>query len=286
MKPVVLISGLLPYDSGKTSLALSMMRKGKESGIKLSPFKPVSAHSIFTQLHSFEESEKRGYLIGNDALEYEKEAGLKRERTLFANPVDLLLSPLDPPTKTSEEALGDYMEGMENQLLMAALMRFTSCVKGETHHYLFEENMKRFPKNFRKRIESFAESVRAEKIELRDALNFLGSRRADEELDSCLEIAIENGDGVIAESFSDSLYPYSGIIRKVSSLVIVAPGKAYVYLNAENVRRAVLSPALSSKAPRSIYFLSHLKPDYEEELELGDPLKENSFPIGMIIGKV
>lgn len=283
MKPLLLVAGLLPYESGKTTFVISTLKKAKNMGFSILPFKPVSAHSIFTQFYSFIESERRNYLIGNDALQYEKAADLSGEEILFVNPIDFLLSPLDPPSKTSEKELEKYREWMEDQFKMIALMRLTKCEKKETLHYVFEENLERFPKTFRERIESFAKSVGAEKKELREVLEFLSSTEVDRELDFCLEAVMRKGEGIIAESFSDSLYPYSGLLKRIDSLVIVAPGKVYAYLNGKSIIDFISSGKFPYLTPRSKNLLKYLEPDFEEELKLEDPLQEGSILLKKLI---
>lgn len=283
---ILLVSGLLPYDSGKTRFSISFIKRMKERGIEFAPYKPVSAHSIYTQAWSFEESVRRGYLVGGDALLYEKELGLSEESLLRMNPIDLLLSPLKPPNKPGPDKLKEYLKDMENQLKMTALIRITGCESGDARYFLLEENIENSPKSMKEKIIEFADRVGARKVGLDEAFGELASSSVNKNLDRCLESIKDEKKNVLIESFSNSIYPYFSVLNKANALVIVAPGKAYLYNDTEPVREAIYSGKISTQYPESHFLLSYVEPYAEEELLFGEPLAEGSPLLELIIRSI
>ncbi|MEM3379434.1 MAG: hypothetical protein QW397_01465 [Fervidicoccaceae archaeon] len=281
----LLVSGLIPYDSGKTTFAVSLAKKLKMS-TSVHPFKPVSAHSIFTQSWSFEESYRRGYLIGGDALIYERELGLMERDLLRINPIDFLLSPISSPTVLTREELNEYMKSMENQLKTMAVARITDCQDGRSKHYLIVDNIDSFPSKIRNKIDDFSRKVNSEKEEISELLKLMRSREIERNLDTCLDYLEKNSRIVITESFSDSLYPYAGILGRANMIAVVAPGKAYIYLDASKVQSLISTGKISPEEPRSVSLLLHSQPDFWEDLSLGDPISAESKILSRILSSL
>ncbi|RLE70333.1 MAG: ATPase, partial [Thermoprotei archaeon] len=91
----LLVVGYAEYDSGKTSLTLQLIRKLRAGGRRVIAAKPVAGHSAWYQYETVVHSAELGLLVGEDAYRIAVELGML-SRVAVLNPVDLLISPLDP----------------------------------------------------------------------------------------------------------------------------------------------------------------------------------------------
>ncbi|BEP17598.1 hypothetical protein PYJP_09500 [Pyrofollis japonicus] len=244
----ILVSGLLEYDSGKTWLVVGLAKLLKEMGYSVRVFKPVAGHNFWQSYNAVHESLRKGILVGNDILIYEKYLGL--ENPHMVNPIDILLSYPDPLAMRGPSEYYAAISNIKNMVLMA---RITSCKERKTKHYLFERNLLIMPMYVREKMRVLAEKLDSEPAEPEVILNYLASPNASNLLEECREELGRGADILLIESFSDSVIPYVGVEKSVDLFILVAPGKAMVFTG-EKLRQAL--EILGISAPKASSFLA------------------------------
>jgi len=259
---VALVSGLVPYDSGKTWFTLGAALAARERGLRVSVFKPVAAHNLWYSPLTVRRSLELGALVGNDVLRY-AEWGLVGDVRL-SNPVAIATVPPDPGRYPSIEG---YMEDFGDVSRIAVLSRVYECKSGRQAHYVHAENLSRAGERARRLVERMGKALAAEPRSFADLAGYLGSPRAAENLNECLERLRADSDVVFVESFSDAITPYGGLLEAVDLVVIVAPGVAYVYRDVGSLRRAAQEAVerLGPAGYRSLHVFRSARPDLSIE---------------------
>lgn len=231
---VILISGLIPFDSGKTWFTIGAAAAAKELGLRVSVYKPVAAHNIWYSPHTVDASSKLGILVGNDALLYYRH-GLAPSPHI-SNPIAIATSPPDPTKYTRYE---DYEGDFEDISRVAVITRITTCRSGSPRHFVHRDNLSKVGGAVSKLAEGLASSLRAEPLDFGEVLSYISSPRAAEDLDYCMAELSRGADLLLVESFNDAISPYPGVLSAASALIVIAPGKAIVYEDMNRVRKAV-----------------------------------------------
>jgi len=92
----ILCVGLRDYKSGKTTLALALMRLYKEKGIQVCGFKPKSGNNLWYHWKSVKDAIMKGTLYGRDAKKLYEEMELEKVQDVpvtLINPVHRLWMP-------------------------------------------------------------------------------------------------------------------------------------------------------------------------------------------------
>jgi predicted P-loop ATPase/GTPase len=262
MATVVLVTGLVPYDSGKTWFTLGAALAAREKGLRVSVFKPVAAHNLWYSPKAARKSLELKLLIGNDVLLYH-EKGLV-EDIGATNPVAIATAPPDPSKYSRVE---DYMGDLEDVGRIALLSRVYAFDERAHSHYVHAENLHKMNTRVRRLVEKMSGALEAVPRSFASLSAYLTSNEVAANLDKCLH-ALERGkDVVFVESFNDAIAPYGALLESVDAVVVVAPGKAYIYRDAGKVRE------VSQKAFerwgwtgfRTSYVFDTLKPDFSVE---------------------
>lgn len=198
-----------------------------ELGYRVGVFKPVAGHDMWSQYPVFKKSRKLGFLLGEDVSLYSEYLGIGD--ILAVNPVDLLLSPLNPDKYVAERNIRRYLEELSNPLLQIVMARVHKCSSGETTHFLIEDNAVKAPPALRKELEEFASETGATRTNVEKILELLSNKSIDDELDYCLNKISKDKEFVLIESFNNALIPYMGLRDKIDELIVVAPGAAIIY---------------------------------------------------------
>jgi len=214
----LLIVGFLEYDSGKTSLALSLLKQLKR--YDFIGVKPIAGHSVWHQYITVIYSLKLGILVGEDAYRIADLIGMTDILPLL-NPVDLLISPKDPYLSSGE------IERPFN----VALMRVSNC-RGDdivSEHYICEDVVRGVPPTIRHVIDILRRKLkpRPKSTNLREIHEFL-LKRAGSIADACLKKVYEEYENVVIESFNNAAFP-TPLSLDVDYVVAVSPGKVYIY---------------------------------------------------------
>jgi len=123
----ILVTGLLPFDSGKTEFILSLIDQLVERGLKPGYFKPVAGHDMWYQHDTILYTLETRVLIGHDAYIVSSKLGLKN-LVHIVNPFDILTFPIDPVKLNY--SMVRYFDHMDNVFKRAVLSRLTIVKSG------------------------------------------------------------------------------------------------------------------------------------------------------------
>lgn len=262
---VVLVSGLIPYDSGKTWFTLSVALAVKLKGFKPSIYKPIAGHNLWYSPRTYIKSLELGVLVGNDILAY-YEHGLvsSLER---ANPIDIATMPPDPLRYPS---MSIYESVFDDISKLAILSRVHRCKEDSTVHYIHVENLENTTLKNKKLVIKLASKLKALPREFNYLYEYLVSRSVEEDLEACFKMISEGADVVFVEGFNDALTPYLRLLDEAILLVVVAPSRVLIYRDTNSIRKVVLENTLKHgfEGFRSKHVVEHFKPDYTVETGL------------------
>ncbi|NPA05268.1 MAG: hypothetical protein GXO09_04155 [Crenarchaeota archaeon] len=217
MAVTVLVDGLLRFDSGKTWFGVGLCLCLRRLGYRVGVFKPVAGHSVWGQLWSFRESLRRGFLVGGDVLTYERFLGVD---PLAVNPVDLLLAPPDPAGGVS--GFLSSVGGWEDQVVVARVP-----VGGGFEHWWFPVNVSRLSPLVRFEVSRLVGRVGAVPGSVEGLLDYVGGLGGV--FEEFRRRVSAGCDFLVVESFNDALVPYRELVGVVDYLVVVAPGRVFVF---------------------------------------------------------
>jgi len=265
MATVILVAGLVPYDSGKTWFTLGSALAARGKGLRVGVFKPVAAHNLWYSPRAVRGSFELELLVGNDVLLY-YEKGLVEDIGV-SNPVAIATAPPDP---SKYARVRDYMGDFEDVGRIAVLSRVYKFDERAHTHYIHVENLAKMSSMVRKLVERMRIALRAEPGSFAGLSAYLTSSEAAANLGKCLRKLEEGSDIVFVESFNDAVAPYGALLEEIDAMVIVAPGKAYVYRDARKVREAAQRAfeSLGWAGFRTKYVFDFLKPDFSVETGL------------------
>ncbi|HIQ03244.1 MAG TPA: hypothetical protein EYH40_02350 [Desulfurococcales archaeon] len=235
MTYVILVNGLLPYESGKTWTVLGLAKTLQYyRRFKVALYKPIAGHSAWYQFKTILNSLKYNVLVGEDVVKYREVLGLNYSLELI-NPVDFLLAPLNPKRFTN---IIEYISALDNQFNQIVMIRrsdYESCL---TEYFIVRENIDRIVQELKYWINKLAEKFNPESISVKDIISIAYSEKTMKILDYCLKVLCESSDIVIVESFNDAAVPYYNILEKINSVFTVTPG--YIFkLNTNNFKKVV-----------------------------------------------
>ncbi len=272
----ILVTGLLPYESGKTEFVLGLVNSLQNLGFKPGYFKPVAGHNGWYQYDTLIHSIELGLLIGHDAYVVADKLGLK-DIIQVMSPLDILTLPIDPFGKIP--SIRSYLEYMNTTSKITVLVRFTSnmSINNELrsqHTYIVcKDTLEKLPASLRDVFNELMKSIRKRNVLFIDANTlfverFLENPRIYDAIDENIKY-LERFDPLIIESYNDAAAPTRASLN-ADYVFIVAPGKALLY-NGKRYRDAVLVSAYSGY-PWSIRSSTIFE-------ILGQPLKAYDLPI-------
>jgi predicted P-loop ATPase/GTPase len=245
----ILVNGLLPYDSGKTTFSLMLIRELKAVGIKLFPLKPVAGHNAWYSFNTLLRSYDLGILAGNDALKYYDETN---EDTRKINPFAVLLSPVD--LEILNFSVEYYNSLMTNGY---PVMIRISCGNNDKY-YATETHL--IPKTIKGVLQQIYEKFKPEIVssnELRETIN-----NSWYIAESC----IQHRDDEIIESYNDASAPIPSAIN-VDHVFLVSPAKAFV-IKGEEFRKVISLFSLPPWIIRTSNLIKYLKIEKSFDLEV------------------
>lgn len=235
---VILVVGLLPYESGKTWFTVSLARGLLRRSVRAGVYKPVSAHSAWFQYATVARSRELSMLIGSDVSVYMDLKLIDTNEVPIVNPVDILTVPHDVEVYL-DVSLGGYLHSLEDVAKQVALTRITNCQDGTYEYYVVRENLDIAISTLRSELVALSEALKAKDVSAEHVLSLLKSSWINRNLDGCLSRLCASKDLVIVESFSDSITPYAGLLDRVDAVIAVCPGSALIFDDTDRVRRAV-----------------------------------------------
>ncbi len=263
MARIVLVTGLLTHDSGKTWFLVELAKFLKSRGLRVAVYKPVAGHSAWHQFDTVVRSMEMGVLIGSDVASYIDELGMERDLVDLVNPVDLLLAPPDPYPFIARNMLREYVEFLESQVGQIVLARFSRCLHRSRKHLVVEQNLERTSPTLRNVLRSLVRKLDAEPVDIDEVLKLLRSSEIARELEICLDIHASRSDVVLVESFNDAVTPSYNLLRRADRLVLVMPSAIAVYSDVDRIAKILELEARvrGDEAARTSRILKNIVPD-------------------------
>jgi len=242
---MVLIVGLLPFDSGKTSLAVSLISEALERGMDVGVVKPVTAFSGWYQYSSVLRSVEMGKLVGEDVYRLHVHAR-SGDPIELESPVVFMHMPPDPERV---EWKSSYYTAMSlNEQIVALRI-------GSNHHYV-PANLNRLTGAMRRVARRLIETLKPTPLDdVGDVLLKLGEFAND----SVEEIA-KRHEMTVVESYNNASAPTWSSLN-ADAVVLVAPSKVAIY-EGERYRKAVellLKPPWLVSSEEVVSLLSPLR---------------------------
>lgn len=223
----ILISGMNPFDSGKTSLAIQLGSWLKSSGHKVEYFKPTSGHNYWYRYSHTLHCLRLGQLVSYDATRFVEAVGSALPMPTI-NPVHSLFIPgrLDSRGRSVFSTLG--LAGWDSHL---ALQRFSHPIADGTESTILAAREllegRRLVANWAELQSLLADCKVIPIRELDDAQEY-----EQDNLEECLDKSFtrveQSCNTTIIESFNDSAWPWRGL-QKVDLVLVVGPGHVLEY---------------------------------------------------------
>ncbi|MCY0883427.1 MAG: ATPase [Acidianus infernus] len=245
----ILVNGLLPFDSGKTTFSLMLIRELKAVGIKLFPLKPVAGHNAWYSFNTLLRSYDLGILVDNDALKYYDET---KEDIRKINPFAVLLSPVDL------EILNFNVEYYNSLMVNGYPVMIRISCGNNDKYYATETHL--IPKTMKDVLQQIYERFKPEIVssnELRETIN--NSWYITE---SC----IQHREDEIIESYNDASVPIPSAIN-VDYVFLVSPAKAFA-IKGEEFRKVISLFSLPPWIIRTSNLIKYLKIEKSFDLEI------------------
>jgi len=215
----VLIVGLLQFDSGKTSVALSLVEEAVRRGMDVGVLKPVTAFSGWYHYSSLVRSKRFGKLIGEDVYRLHERAR-SSDPIELESPVVLMHMPPDPERV---EWQSTYFTALNLGEQIVAI-RITK--PSRTEHFYVPSNLERLTDAMRFEALDLVRSLSPKPKEIGDVEDIVLNvgRYADE----CVEYISSRHELTVIESFNNASAP-SESSKSSDVVVLVAPGKVAIY---------------------------------------------------------
>lgn len=224
----ILVSGLLPFDSGKTTIAEALVREAVSYGWDVGVSKPVTSLNGWYQYESIKRSIKFGFLVGEDMYRLYQAAKSNDPLYKVGSIVSLLLPPDPQRVSWNTSFYSGYAS--HNQI---SVLRISG--KNKTKHYFVPANIRKATKPLREEVELLLQTLKPEPIDAEGVEKLLFNSRnlADE----CLEEVNLNHDLVVVESYSNVASPTTKSLYS-DLILVVAPGKVAIF-EGEEYRKAL-----------------------------------------------
>ncbi len=232
----VLVVGMNAFDSGKTHLALQVMRATTSHGIRAEYFKPVSGHNLWYRHDHTLRCVEEGLPFSYDASVVRGEFS-SEVPVAVANPVHRITAPhlLDTPSRVPPTTLS--IAGWESTFV---LERITEARDGGYHSWvlladgLLESGGVLADHDVVTGLVRGAEVVPVASME--EVMEFEAGH-LDTAVERSFHVVERAADVVVIESFGDSAWPWEHLDR-ADHVLAVGPGHLFV-LDPERFRRAV-----------------------------------------------
>lgn len=249
----ILVNGLLPFDSGKTTFSLFLIRELRNVGISLKPLKPLAAHNAWYSYNTLIRSQELGILAGNDALKYFDETHLDIREI---NPFAVLYAPVD--LEYFQYNIDYYNSLMNNGF--PVLIRF-SCEKDE---YFGVNYRGIIPKSLSQAMDQLFNQFNPHIISLNEIREIIES--SWKAVDICIAKRFNSNEELLIESYNDAAAP-TNLSVYVDIVFAVTPGKAFA-IKGEEFRKVVSFLLRPPWLIRTSELIKYAKIDRSFDLEL------------------
>lgn len=259
----ILVIGILPHESGKTTLAKALVSELVSRGLRVGVSKPVAGHNLWYQKASFDNSRSLGILVGEDAVELKRSSG-SEDLVEAINPFDVALAPPDPDPYL--RSLRSYIEILSSPLSTAVMARVSICSGDRIYseHYIIEARLSKLPDHLRELVVELYQRLKPKPVPARpeglERIMALGSAAAEE----CYKALSKIHQNLVIESFNNAASPVQNL-DELDTAIAVSPGKIYVYegqdyLRALHAVSSVRSPAYRGWWPSTSEVLGLIQP--------------------------
>jgi predicted P-loop ATPase/GTPase len=223
-----LIVGLLPYNSGKTTTAVAMIRGLIQMGEEVKVLKPIAGHDVWYQYEALVRSSEMGILVGEDAVSLLK-ASNSRQEVYEVNPIDVLVGFYDYHYWSS---IQKYVE--QFSFLNPIVIRISTC-EGVSKYYVDQNGISKLPNTIGERLYRHLKALKGEMHSVeREIMNGL-LEEAPRLADECVKKIIREGENVVIESYNDASSPTRHSLN-VDYVIAVSPARAFIYSAKDYVR--------------------------------------------------
>jgi len=234
---MILVVGLLPYDSGKTTLAKSLVLKARELGVDVGVSKPITAVNGWYQYESVLRSMELGVLVGNDIYSLHSAANSSDPIEVEGAVVSLLMPP--DPERIGWQSSAYTALSLFDQVVCIRVTEIGSEGVEETRHFYAPSNIHKLSDTLKSEVQKLLDSLRPEAVEVTqeqvEGILLNSYKLADD----CLKCITEKHSLVVVESYSNAAAPaQSSLDAKI--VIAVAPGKAAIY-DGELYRKALMA---------------------------------------------
>ncbi len=244
---IILIVGLLRYDSGKTTWALELIEAFKNVGLKPYPYKPIGAHNAWYQYETLVNSIRLGRLVGEDAYRLASAAGLV-DQVEILSPVDILSAPLDPEKfmATSMKRYVEELSFLETQAILARTTVVDDTWRPRSVHYLITENLDRIISSLKDDVMMFLKKIKTfVEINRDEFLSLISSPKLYESLAKIQNMLKRKTNLLIIESYNNAALPTPSAIES-DYVFVVAPGKVFMYKGSDYAKAINVYGSLST----------------------------------------
>ncbi|BCU67681.1 hypothetical protein HS7_11180 [Sulfolobales archaeon HS-7] len=238
----VLITGLLPQDSGKTTMGINLIRAFKEVGIRMFPYKPVAGFNGWYSYEYLIRGVNMGIIAGGDAFKYYDETG---EDIRKINPFTLLTLPLDLEKADFRNVFFENKEG-----IVHALLRAESCTNAEGYY---------LAKEYQFSSEGLISIING--FLARRGFNLISENQIITMIDDSVNSTnncTPQDDNIIIESYNDAAAPNWESL-KVDFTLAVSPGKSFL-ISGEEYSMAVKALTFSRLMMKTIKVVGVVRP--------------------------
>ncbi len=223
----ILVSGLLPFDSGKTTVARILIEGLRERGVSIGVSKPIAGHSLWYQHGSISNIARENMLVGEDAVVLRDSAGSKDPLPMI-NPLDIGTLPPDPEQFIS--SLSVYYDHVGTTLRSAIISRVSRCNgdKVSYRHFVISDNLRVLNRDLRASFNRLLNYIKGEVEEVAFGAFERIVGDAVKHAERCLDTLYSMHENLLIESFNDASAPTVNSLN-VDLVVVAAPGKVFVY---------------------------------------------------------
>jgi len=223
----ILISGVNPFRSGKTTFAIQLGHFLQEQGINPEYFKPISGHSYWFHHNHTKDCIDQGKLFSLDARRVRDELE-SNFPVIVTNPVHRMFAPanIDKPGDLPITSLA--LAGWDSVLVM---QRFTKYENGMAQSEvvaateLVENGTTVMNKDTMRNLTKDSRVVPVDSLK---QVRQYEQRNFEDCVQSCFETIESEADAVIIESFNNSIWPWEQL-KKVDQVFVVGPAQAFEY---------------------------------------------------------
>ena len=224
----LLIFGLLPHDSGKTTVASAICRGLHKAGVMVVPFKPRAGHNLWYQYDAYLRCRSEGRLYCEDITKLRKASCCTLPYELL-NPIDALFTPLKAKNLL-EEGMGRELYLLEEDIYTHLIVeRYTVWDGGMRHIIVLNRGLS----THRLLVdEDYLNALRADAEEVVEIDNMeewsgIHGRLSKRAISTCLGEVLESCEALIVEGYNDAASPTPEI--KYDAIIGVSPGSAIFY---------------------------------------------------------